>query len=64
VFKAILFVILWVVTKNFMAALLVFLLLLLVHFMVKSFWGVVNEFGFFSAIFMLISLSWLFGDDD
>jgi hypothetical protein len=31
---------------------------------VKAFWALISEFGFFTAIFMLISFSWLFGGDD
>jgi len=62
--KIILFLILWVATKSFALALMLFLALWFIHFMVKTFWALISEFGFFTAIFMLISFSWLFGGDD
>jgi len=62
--KIILFIVLWVITKSFFSALLLFLVLWFVHFMVKTFWALISEFGFFTAIFMLVTFSWLFGGDE
>jgi len=59
-----LFLILWLVTKSFFSALISFLMLGFIFFMVKTFWALIGEFGFFTAIFMLITFSWLFGGDD
>ncbi|MDC9729192.1 MAG: hypothetical protein PSN04_07675 [Methyloprofundus sp.] len=62
--KIILFLVLWAVTKSFFSALVAFLVLSFIHFMVRAFWSLISEFGFFTAIFMLITFSWLFGGDD
>ncbi|MCF7971631.1 MAG: hypothetical protein K9L22_10780 [Methylococcaceae bacterium] len=62
--KIVLFLGLWLILKNFLAAVIIFCLLWFIHFLVKSFWGLTQELGFFNAVFILIGFSWLFGRDD
>jgi len=62
--KIFLFLTTWLITGSFGLALLLWLPLFLLLFIIQTFWEAVHEFGLFTTILMVVSFSWLFGGDD
>jgi len=56
----IIFLVAWLITGNFLLA----LILLLLFWCIKAILGGVRELGVMNTLVVLISFSWLFGDDD
>jgi len=51
-------------TGSFGWALFSFVILIFFLFIFRSFYHVAQELGLLTAIFMILSLSWLFGSDE